>query len=337
VTASEHTRAAGNSAPARRFGRIVVLDGATVDPGDNPWDDVEALGSLEVYDRTPRELVAERARGAEVVLTNKTVLDAAAIESLPDLRLVGVLATGVNVVDLDATRRRGIVVCNVPGYSLEAVPQHTFALMLEATNAVGLHAQAVRDGEWAGAPDFSMWKRPLVELAGRTIGVVGHGLIGAKVGEIAHAFGMKVLAFSPSRRNPGRYDGFAWGSVAEIFANADVVSLHCPLTKDSERFVDAALLATMRDDSLLVNTARGGLVDETALARALDAGRPSMAALDVLSLEPPPADHPLTSHPRCIVTPHIAWASLAARRRLLQTTAANIRAFADGRPQNVVP
>lgn len=336
MAASEHTRAAGNSAPARRFERIVVLDGATVDPGDNPWDDVEAFGSLEVHDRTPPELVAERARGAEVVLTNKTVLDAAALETLPDLRLVCVLATGVNVVDLDAAGRRGVVVCNVPGYSLEAVPQHTFALILEAANAVGLHAQAVRDGEWASAPDFSMWKRPLVELAGRTIGIVGHGLIGARVGEIAHAFGMNVLAFGPSRRTPGLYDGFAWAGIAEIFANADVVSLHCPLTKDNERFVDAALLATMRDGSLFVNTARGGLVDETALVRALDAGRPSMAALDVLSSEPPPADHPLASHPRCIVTPHIAWASLAARRRLLQTTAANIRAFAEGRPQNVV-
>jgi glycerate dehydrogenase len=325
-----------DSAAPPRFERMVVLDGATIDPGDNPWDDVEAFGPLEVHDRTPRDLVTERARGAEVVLTNKTVLDAAALDALPDLRLVCVLATGVNVVDVDAARRRGIVVSNVPGYSLEAVPQHTFALILEATNAVGEHANTVREGEWARAPDFSMWKRPLVELAGKTIGLVGHGLLGSKVGEIAHAFGMNVLAFSPSRRCAGRYDGFEWATIEEIFARADVVSLHCPLTADNRRFADAKLFATMREGSLFVNTARGDLVDEPALAHALDSGRPWMAALDVLSVEPPPAGHPLARHPRCIVTPHIAWASLAARRRLMQTTAANIRAFAEGRPQNVV-
>jgi glycerate dehydrogenase len=336
VSASEHTRGAVDSAPPPRFGRMVVLDSATIDPGDNPWDGIEAFGPLEIHARTPRDLVAERARGAEVVLTNKTVLGAAELDALPDLRLVCVLATGVNVVDLDAARRRGVVVCNVPGYSLEAVPQHTFALILEATNAVGEHAEAVREGEWARAPDFSMWKRPLVELAGKTIGLVGHGLIGSKVGEIAHAFGMKVLAFTPSRRSPGRYGGFAWATVDEIFASADVVSLHCPLTAQNARFAGARLFATMREGSLFVNTARGDLVDEPALARALDAGRPWMAALDVLSAEPPPSDHPLANHPRCIVTPHIAWASLAARQRLMQTTAANIRAFANGRPQNVV-
>jgi glycerate dehydrogenase len=336
VAASEHTHAAVDSVSTARFRRIVVLDGATVDPGDNPWHAVERLGPLEVHARTPRELVAERSRGAEVVLTNKTVLDAAAFDALPELRLVCVLATGVNVVDLDAARSRGVVVCNVPGYSVEAVPQHTFGLILEATNAVGEHAEAVRAGEWARAPDFSMWKRPLVELAGRTIGVVGHGLLGSKVGQIANAFGMNVLAFSPSRRNAGPYDGFAWATIEEIFATADIVSLHCPLTSSNVRFVDAALLATMREGSLLVNTARGDLVDEAALARALDDGRPWMAALDVLSSEPPPADHPLAGHPRCIVTPHIAWASLAARRRLMQATAANMVAFADGRPQNVV-
>ncbi len=335
VATSEHTRGALDSAQPR-FARIVVLDGATVDPGDNPWHEVEAFGPLEVHARTPRDLVAARGRGAEVVLTNKTVLDAAAFEALPGLKLVCVLATGVNVVDLDAACRRGVTVCNVPGYSLEAVPQHTFALLLEATNAAGEHAEAVRRGEWAKAPDFSMCRRPLVELAGKTIGIVGHGLIGSKVGEIAHAFGMNVRAFSPSRRNPGRYEGFAWSAIEEIFANADVVSLHCPLTSGNARFVDAALLATMRDGSVLVNTARGDLIDEPALARALDAGRPWMAALDVLSSEPPPPDHPLASHPRCIVTPHIAWASLAARRRLMQVTAANIRAFAEGRPENVV-
>jgi glycerate dehydrogenase len=333
---SDHTSRVGNSGEAARFVRAVVLDAATIDPGDNPWHDIETIGPLEVHARTPRKLVVERARGAEVVLTNKTVLDAAAFDALPGLRLVCVLATGVNVVDLDAARRHHVTVCNVPGYSVEAVPQHTIALILEATNAVGEHASAVRRGEWSRHPDFSMCRQPLVELAGKTVGIVGHGLIGSKVGEVAHAFGMQVLAFSPSRRLAGSYDGFEWATVAEIFANSDVVSLHCPLTSDNTRFVNAALLASMREGSIFVNAARGDLVDEPALAAALDAGRPWMAALDVLSSEPPPADHPLAAHPRCIVTPHIAWASLAARRRLLQITAANIRCFAEGRPQNVV-
>lgn len=313
-----------------------MLDGATLDPGDNPWDEIAAFGPLEVHERTSSELVVERARGADVILTNKTVLNAAAFASLPDLRLVCVLATGVNVVDLAAAARCGVTVCNVPGYGVDSVAQHVFALLLEATNAVGEHAAAVRRQRWALAPDFSFWTRPLTELAGRTIGIVGHGRIGARVGEIAHAFGMKVKAFSPSRGRAGEYEGFRWSTVEDIFASADVVTLHCPLTRDNVRFVNSGLLSTMHEESILVNTARGDLVDETALACALDLGRPLAAALDVLSAEPPPRDHPLTKHPRCIVTPHIAWATLAARRRLMGIAAANISAFADGEPQNVV-
>jgi glycerate dehydrogenase len=328
--------AGAETSATRRFSRIVVLDGATLDPGDNSFDEIAAFGPLEVHARTAADLVVDRARGAEIVLTNKTVLNGASFEELPDLRMVGVLATGVNVVDMAAAARRGVVVCNVPGYSVPSVAQHVFALLLEVTNAVGEHAAAVRAKEWAACADFSFWKRPLVELAGKTMGIVGHGRIGADAGRIAHAFGMKVLAFSPSQRIGADYEGFAWASLQEIFADSDVVSLHCPLTSQNTRFVDAALLATMREGSVLVNTARGDLVDEAALVAALDHGRPSFAALDVLSVEPPPASHPLASHPRCIVTPHIAWASLAARRRLMDITVANIRAFAEGRPQNVV-
>ncbi len=325
----------GDPATAR-FARIVVLDGATLDPGDNSFEPVAEFGSVEVYDRTPPDLVAVRARGADVVLTNKTVLAADAFDSLSGLRLVCILATGVNVVDVAAATSRGVTVCNVPGYSADSVPQHVFALILEVTNAVGEHATAVRNGEWAAAKDFSFWKRPLVELAGKTIGVVGHGAIGKRVGELAHAFGMQVLAHSPTRSNAPSYSDFAWTTVADLFARSDIVTLHCPLTADNERFVDAALLATMKDGSILVNTARGALIDDDALASALDAGRPSYAALDVLSTEPPPVAHPLASHPRAFVTPHIAWASLAARKRLMEVTVRNIRAFADGRPQNVV-
>ncbi|HXC51875.1 MAG TPA: D-2-hydroxyacid dehydrogenase [Candidatus Limnocylindrales bacterium] len=324
----------GSASP--RFSKIVVLDGATLDPGDNSFEPVAELGPVEVYDRTPFDLVAVRARGADVILTNKTVLGADAFDGLPGLRLVCILATGVNVVDVAAATSHGVTVCNVPGYAAESVPQHVFALILEVTNAVGEHVAAVRDGEWAAAKDFSFWKRPLVELAGKTIGIVGHGAIGKRVGELAHAFGMHVLAYSPTRSNAPSYSDFAWTTVADLFARSDIVTLHCPLTPDNERFVDAALLATMKDGSILVNTARGALIDEVALAAALDAGRPSYAALDVLSTEPPPAAHPLASHPKAFVTPHIAWAALAARKRLMEVTVRNIRAFAEGRPQNVV-
>ncbi|MFN2425064.1 MAG: D-2-hydroxyacid dehydrogenase [Candidatus Binatia bacterium] len=335
-TCGNDNRAGEAAVAAKCFSRIVVLDGATLDPGDNPWDEIAALGPLEVHARTPPALVLERARGADVILTNKTVLDDVTLAELPDLRLLGVLATGVNVVDVAAATRQGITVCNVPGYSAYSVPQHVFALLLELTNAVGEHANAVRGDEWARAVDFSFWKRPLTELAGKTIGIIGHGRIGARVGEIAHALGMKVLAYSPSRSNGAGYDGFAWASIAEIFATADVVTLHCPLTNDNVRFVNSDLLSTMRDGSILVNTARGDLVDEAALVDALNAGRPSAAALDVLSQEPPPTGHPLATHRRCIVTPHIAWATLAARKRVMTITAANIRTFAEGCPQNTV-
>ena len=244
MSAIQHDARAGNSAGARQYRRIVVLDGATLDPGDNPWDAVASLGSLEVHARTAREQLVERALGAEVLLTNKTVLDEAAFAVLPGLRLVAVLATGVNVVDLAAASRHRVTVCNAPGYSVDAVSQHVFALLLDQTNAVAEHANAVRVGEWASAPDFCFTKRPLRELAGLTMGIVGHGRIGARVGEMAHAFGMKVLAFSPSRSIGAAYDGFSLASIERILMDSNVVTLHCPLTTAKRHFVNRALLAT---------------------------------------------------------------------------------------------
>ena len=314
-----------------------MLDGATLAPGDNPWDEVAELGQLVVYERTPLHLVVERTAAADIVLTNKTPLNAASLEALPRLRMIGVLATGTNVVDLDAAGRLGIVVANVPEYSTDSVAQHVFALLLDVTNVVAEHADAVRAGRWAASPDFSFWLRPTTELAGKTFGIIGHGRIGARAGQIAHALRMNVLAYSPSRRVVAEYQPFAWGSVEEIFASADVVSLHCPLTPQNERFVSAERLSSMRPGSVLLNTSRGALIDEVALAAALRAGRPAAAALDVLSQEPPPIDHPLLLADNCRITPHIAWSSVAARRRLMHETAANIRAFMNGSPRNVVP
>jgi glycerate dehydrogenase len=280
--------------------------------------------------------VAIIATMARVVFTTKPVLDREAFAALKGLELVCVLATGVNVVDLEAAAGHGVTVCNVPEYSSDSVAQHVFALLLELVSGVGEHDAAVREGQWSRCPDFSFWKRPLRELAGSTMGIVGHGRIGARVGEIAQAFGMDVIAFSPSRSRTGGYPGFSWASIEGIFSRADVVSLHCPLTAENARFVDARLLDSMKPGSVFLNTSRGGLVDEHALAEALSRGRPSSAALDVLSVEPPPVDHPLVGLSNCLVTPHVAWSTLAARRRLLAITAANVRTFFEGRPQNVV-
>lgn len=316
--------------------RIVVLDGYTLNPGDNPWDPLACLGELRVYDRTPPAQVVERAADAEIVLTNKTLLDAAALAALPRLRFVAVLATGYNVVDVAAARARGIPVANVPEYGTADVAQHTLALLLELCHRTGDHARATAAGDWSRAPDFSFWLAPPRSLAGQTIGLVGYGRIGQRVAALARALGMSVMASSRLARAGGAEPPDAWLTIPDLFAGADVISLHCPLTADNARFVDAALLARVRPHALLLNTARGGLIDEPALAEALHAGRLAGAALDVLSVEPPPPDHPLLSAPNCIVTPHIAWASLAARRRLMETTAANVAAFLAGKPVNVV-
>jgi glycerate dehydrogenase len=316
--------------------RIVVLDGHTLNPGDNPWDALARLGELTVYDRTAPADVVARAAQAEIVLTNKTLLDAAAIAALPRLRFIAVLATGYNVVDIAAARQRGIPVSNVPEYGTTGVAQHTLALLLELCHRVGDHARAVAAGDWTRAPDFSFWLAPPIELRGLTMGIVGVGRIGRRVAALADAFGMRVIASSASRRDAPDYEGFAWRSIPELFAEADVISLHCPLTADNAQFVNRALLTRVKPSALLLNTARGGLIDEGALAEALASGRLAGAAVDVLSSEPPRPDNPLLTAPNCIITPHIAWASLPARRQLMAMTVRNVEAFLAGRPVNVV-
>ena len=314
--------------------RIVVLDGFTLNPGDLDWAPLRALGECEVFDRTPPDGVLERARGAAVVLTNKTPLPREVIEALPDLRYIGVLATGCNVVDVSAAKAHGIPVTNAPGYGTPSVAQHVFALLLELTQHTGHHARTVRDGRWSASLDFCYWDTPVVELAERTLGIVGYGSIGAAVGRIALAFGMNVLA--ATRRTRPNIGMIEFTSTDDLFRRADVVTLHCPLTAETQGLVNAQRLALMKPDSYLLNTGRGPLIVEQDLAHALNAGQIAGAGLDVLSAEPPSPDNPLLTAKNCLITPHIAWASRAARARLLAIVVENLRAFLAGEPTNVV-
>ncbi len=315
--------------------RIVVLDGFTLSPGDLSWDALNAFGECVVHERTaPRDVVA-RARDAEIVFTNKAVLERAALNSLPKLRYVGVLATGYNIVDLAAARERSIVVTNIPSYGTHSVAQHTLALLLELTQHVGHHAQTVRDGRWSAGSDWCYWDYPLIELEGLTMGVVGFGRIGQAVAKLAAAFGMKVHAHTlhPPRTRP-RFVRLV--DLDGLFAQSDVVSLHCPLTDQNKGFVNAGRLATMKPTAFFLNTSRGLLVNESDLAAALNAGQIAGAGLDVLAVEPPRADNPLLTAKNCIMTPHIAWATKAARARLMRIAVENLRAFLEGKPVNVV-
>lgn len=316
--------------------KIVILDGYTINPGDNPWTPVEALGECTIHDRTPPELVLERAKEAEVILTSKVKLTEAVLEQLPKLRYVSLLATGYNNVDVAAAAKRGIPVSNVPAYSTESVVQTAFALLLELTTRVGLHDAAVKNGEWSRCPDHSFWKGSLVELDGLTIGIVGYGTIGRAVARVAAAFGMKVIAHAPRiPADPGPTQ-VKFVSLEELFATSDVVSLNCPQTPENTGFVNASLLARMKPSALFINVARGGLVNEADLADALSRGVIAGAGLDVVAVEPMRADNPLLTAANCIFTPHIAWASLAARKRLMGIVAANIAAFKAGAPLNLV-
>jgi len=316
--------------------KIVVLDGYTLNPGDNPWDDIARLGELTVYDRTPARLIIERGAPADIVLTNKTPLEAATVEALDRLRFISVLATGFNIVDVRAAAAGGITVSNVPEYGTDSVAQHTIALLLELCQQVGVHDADVHAGRWTTCPDFSFWRRAPRELAGSTMAIVGFGRIGRRVGEIAHALGMSVLAYGGRSHGEPGHNRFAWATLDEVFARGDVVSLHCPLTAENRHLINRERLHRMKPTSFLINTARGGLVDEAALAAALAAGVIAGAAVDVVSEEPVRASNLLLQAPNCIVTPHLAWASLAARRRLMATTAENIAAFIAGKPINVV-
>ena len=313
--------------------KIVVLDGFTLNPGDLDWRALEEIGDVTVYARTPLAETVARAAGAEIVLTNKAPVSAAHLAELPALRYIGVLATGFNIVDVAAARARGIVVANVPGYGTASVAQHVFALILELAQRTGHHAQTVREGRWSASEDFCYWDFPLLELAGRTLGIVGYGAIGQAVAEIGRAFGMRVLA---STRTPRVAPGVEFGPVEEVFRQADVVTLHCPLTPETQGLVHAGRLAGMKRGAFLINTGRGALVVERDLAAALEAGQIAGAGLDVLSVEPPSVDNPLLTARNCLITPHIAWATGAARVRLMGIAVANVRAFLAGRPEHVV-
>jgi glycerate dehydrogenase len=312
---------------------IVILDGFVLNPGDLSWDDLKALGDCRVYDRTLPSEVVERAAGAEIVLLNKTVLTRDHINRLPQLKYVGVLATGTNVVDLQAARERGIPVTNVPAYSTPSVAQGTIALLLELTQHVGHHAHGVHTGRWTASPDWSYWDYALIELDGLTMGIVGYGRIGQAVGRLAIAFGMKVLACNSS---PKAAAGVRFVDLETLFQQSDVVTLHCPLTPETHQLVNAQRLASMKPTAFLLNAGRGPLVDEAALADALNAGQLAGAGLDVLSVEPPKASNPLLQAKNCIITPHLTWATRASRERLMKIAVENIRAYLRGCPQNIV-
>lgn len=317
--------------------KIVVIDGYTLNPGgDNPWDELEDLGELVVYDRTDEDQIVERSRDAEIILTNKVPLMADTLEQLPKLIYIGVTATGYDNVDMRTARQRNIPVSNVPVYGTDSVAQYVFALLLELCHHVGQHDLAVKNGKWTKAREFSFWETPLVELAGKKMGIIGFGRIGRRVGELSHAFGMEVLAQDIFHGELPAYRPFSWMDVEEVFAEADVVSLHCPQTPDNLGFVNEALLNQMKPTAILINAARGGLVNEKDLASALDGGKIAGAAVDVVSAEPIRANNPLLKARNLIITPHIAWATLAARRRLLQTSIDNVRAYLEGNPTNIV-
>jgi len=313
---------------------ICILDGYTLNPGDLSWTELQQLGPVEIHDRTPPTEITARATNAEIILTNKTPLTHATLGALPNLKYIGVLATGTNVVDLAAARDRGIPVTNVPAYGSRSVAQATFALLLELTLRTGHHAQRVRDGGWTCAVDWCFWDSPLVELDGLTLGIVGLGRIGVTVAEIGRAFGMNVIAHNPSARSEPSFVQFV--DLETLFRTSDIVSLHCPLTPQTKNLVNAERLASMKPSAYLLNTSRGPLIDEAALSEALNAGRIAGAGLDVLSVEPPPAENPLLTARNCIITPHNAWGTRAARARLLHIAVENVRGFLVGKAQNVV-
>lgn len=316
--------------------KIVVLDGYTLNPGDLSWKDLEALGTVKIYDRTHPGEVVERATGAQIVLTNKTVLDGEALSQLPDLKYIGVLATGYNVINLEAARRQGITVTNIPAYSTDSVAQMVFAHLLNITQRVGHYAEEVASGHWTKQADFSYWNTPLVELAGKTLGVIGLGHTGMATARIALAFGMQVLAYTSKSAAELPAGIRKADSLEQVFSDSNVVSLHCPLTETTKNLVNMERLKLMKREAVLINTGRGGLVNETDLAEALEKGLLAAAGVDVLSSEPPVPGHPLVGVKNCFITPHIAWATLEARQRLMGQAVRNIEAFLSGQPINTV-
>ena len=315
--------------------KIVILDGHAVNPGDLSWDRFEKYGSVTVYEHTEDHLAAQRIGDADIVMTNKTPITEALFDACPNLRLICVLATGYNVVDCDAARRRGIPVCNVPDYGTSAVAQFTFSLLLELCNRVGHHDHAVHRGDWSASPYFCFWDTPQMELAGKTMGIIGFGRIGRAVGRIAKAMGMEVIAYNRSRHPEGEAIG-TYVDLDALLAKADILSLHCPLTPENTGIINAETIAKMKDGAILLNTARGGLLNERDVANALHSGKLRSAAVDVVSKEPIDPKNPLLTAPNCIITPHMAWAPIESRMRILDCTVASIEGFLAGTPVNTV-
>ena len=312
--------------------KITILDGHALNPGDLSWDQIRQFGELTYYDRTENEeLTIQRIGESEIVLLNKVPITRTVLEHCPNIKLICVLATGYNVVDCQAAAERGIPVCNVPGYGTDAVAQFTFALLLELCHRVGLHSDSVHNGEWSACPDFCYWKTPQMELAGKTMGIIGYGAIGQAVGKIATALGMNILAYSRTQR-----PGHSYVDLDTLLAESDVISLHCPLFPENTGLINQETIAKMKDGAILLNTARGGLINEQAVSDALCSGKLRGFAGDVVTTEPIPASSPLLGVPNCILTPHMAWAPIESRQRILDATEENIRAFLSNKPHNVV-
>lgn len=316
--------------------KIVNLDGFTTNPGDLSWEGIERLGDYTVYERTSPDEIIKRAKGAEILIVNKTIIDRDILAALsPELKYIGLQSTGYNVVDCEYARQLGITVCNIPAYSTNAVAQLVFAFILQITNEVTLHSDAVKNGEWCDCPDFCFWKKPLTELDGKTIGIVGFGSIGQRVASIAMAFGMRVLAYNPRPKDKGELN-VSFVSIDELLSQSDIVTCHCPLTPETEGLINKENISKMKKSAILINTSRGPVVDEQALADALNNDELQAAGLDVLKVEPASRNNPLLTAKNCYITPHIAWAAKETRERLLKILEDNIVAYLNGNTQNVV-
>ncbi len=315
--------------------KIVILDAKALNPGDLSWQPIERLGGADIYDNTADVLVVQRCKDADAIIINKTVVNRELLEKLPKLKYIGVTATGYNVVDTAAARQRGVTVTNVPSYSTDSVAQMTISLLLEMCNNVGIHSESVKSGDWCDCDSFCYWKKPLIELAGLRMGLVGFGHIGQAVAKIARAFGMEIAVTGTSKTSAD-YPDILFLPLDELLSTSDAVSLHCPLTTENAKMINECRLGIMKKNAMLINTARGGLIDEQALANALNAGQIAGAAVDVLSSEPPQRDNPLLSADNCFITPHIAWATKASRNRLMEVVVKNIEAFINAAPVNVV-
>lgn len=314
---------------------IIVLDGYTLNPCDLSWDELNELGDVTIYNRTKKSDLIERAKSAEILITNKTILDRDIINQLPKLKYIGVLATGYNVVDIKTAAEKNIIVTNVPSYSTKSVAQMVFALILELTLNVGLHSNSVKNGEWSESSDFSYWKRPLIELDGLSLGIIGYGQIGREVAKLGNSYGMKILVNTRSKIiDHEKY--ISQVTFNEIFNLSDIITLHLPLTEKSKNMISKTQLSKMKKSTFIINTSRGPLVNEEDLAEALNNYQISGAGLDVLSTEPPSNSNPLLKAKNCIITPHIAWATQASRKRLMSVAVINIKAFINGLPKNVV-